>query len=282
MTHLMQKYSRIAFEEPEAAGGATGAEGGEAGGAEGAESDPTPEDPPAPAEPAPEAVPEAPPTDAATAAAAAAPPPAASDWKDKRIARLTALLHEAREQKKVENAPPAPDGAPLDPTADFDRRVAEAAREQVELSRFNDECSKIADKGNATFGAEFKTRVASLQKLINQNDPREVGQYTAFLRAAIKTGEGHRLIHDLGADLNKANDILNLDETSMAIELTKMALAKPAADPVSELPRPVKPIAGTQGAQKQIDPTDPSRSHELSTAEWMRRREAQVAAQSRR
>lgn len=203
------------------------------------------------------------------------------DWKDKRIARLTAQLHELRETRKQQNEAPA-NNEPLDPTEDFNRRVADAAAQQVELQRFNDQCNTVAQQGKQVYGEDFQHRVNQLKKLVNESDTREVEQYMGLLRAAIRTGEGHKLLYDLGGDLNKANDILNLDHTSMAIELTKMALAKPPTEEVSNLPRPVRPVGGTTGAQREVDPTDPSRSDNLSTAEWMRRREAQIAAQSRR
>ena len=47
--------------------------------------------------------------------------------------------------------------------------------------------------------------------------------YNLFLDTAIETGEGPRLLHELGSNLDEAFRILSLPPTKMAVELAKRA-----------------------------------------------------------
>lgn len=224
------------------------------------------EDPPAPA-PEPDPV-EDPPTDP--------PPPVAKptdDWKDRRIAQLTARLRAA--QAKTPEIVPPPTPTTSAPESDFDARVnAEAAR-RAESAAFAQACERVRSEGDATF-PDFGSRVESLAQLVDGSDPASVSTYSSFIAAAIETGEGPKLIHALGGDLNEASRILALSPTKMAVELTKLALrAEPTAEP-SKLPKPITPVGSRGATHEAIDPRDAERADRLSTREWMARREAQV------
>lgn len=198
------------------------------------------------------------------------PEPPKEDWKDKRIAKLTARLAEAR---KAEAAPQAPD-----PTADFNRRVAEAAAQQVAAQEYNRKCNEAAKKGKELFGADFDVALTQLRSLVNENDPEEVGSYNQFINAGLETEHLPELIAILGNNLGEASRILALPPVKMGIELAKLALAEPKAapEPVSELRKPIRPVGGGRGDHLAVDPADPSRADSLSTAEWMKRREASL------
>lgn len=199
--------------------------------------------------------------------------PTPADWRDRRIATLTARLREA-EQRAPEVAPTVAD--PAAATPDIDRLANERAGQIAAQAEFTRRCNETALAGRGAFGeAQFNSRVQALQTLVDLQSPADVGAFNQFLDAAIETGEGPRLLHNLGADLNEASRIMALSPARMGIELAKLA-GRPAE--VSNAPRPVTPVGSAGRSHDRIDPTDPARADGLTTAEWMRRREEQVAA----
>ncbi len=122
---------------------------GEDEGAGGGTPDPKPET--SPAEPKVETPPAEPKVEAKPEAKAEAEPPKTKDWKDNRIARLTAQLRQA--QTAPQQQPPE---KPLSPTEDFDKRVSDAAARQaaalVAISTFNEKCNAVALAGQAEYG----------------------------------------------------------------------------------------------------------------------------------
>jgi hypothetical protein len=128
--------------------------------------------------------------------------------------------------------------------------------------------------------ADFDVVVNKLVGLVDPNDPQGVQSYNQFLNAALETGEASRIIHALGSDLNEASRILSLNPIKMAVELTRMA-AKPQQE-LSQTPRPLNPATtNAMAGRTSTSPDDPG-SDQMSTAEWMRRREEQIAARPRR
>ena len=173
--------------------------------------------------------------------------------------------------------PPAPGGLTQ---ADVDRLAEQRARELSVIHDFNRRCDEIALAGRQTFGeAVFNGQIANLQKIIDQDDPVSVQNYNSLLMAAIETGEGVKLLHQLGSDLDEAQRIMGLPPTRMAVELTKKAMG-PASE-VSGAPRPLVPVGGRGASHEAISPDDPDRADHLGTTEWMRRREAQLAERQR-
>jgi hypothetical protein len=106
------------------------------------------------------------------------------------------------------------------------------------------------------------------------NDPQQANVYNSFLVAAIETGEGARIIHDLGGNLDEAARIMAMSPMRMAVELTKLSMRQAA--PTTSAPRPIRPVGNNRSHNAGINPDDPDRSDGLSTAEWMRRREQMI------
>lgn len=214
-----------------------------------------------------------------------APPPSTEppqvDWRDKRIATLTRRLRELQEKgvsPPVATPPPgtAPE-PPLQPPTNLDALVNQRARELAAVQDFNRRCDDTALAGRAAFGeSEFNGRIQNLQKLVDNTDPQSVQTYNSLLMAALETGDAARILFDLGADLNEAQRVLAMTPTKMAVELTRKAAMPPAQ--VSSAPKPITTLATRPGSHERIAPDDPDRSDHLSTAEWMRRREEQLAA----
>jgi hypothetical protein len=65
----------------------------------------------------------------------------------------------------------------------------------------------------------------------------------------------------------------------MGLELAKRALKAPMP---SAAPKPVVPVGARGRTHDAVDPADVDRADRLTTAEWMRRREAQVAERGTR
>jgi hypothetical protein len=231
-------------------------------------------EPPPPPAPPPEPEP--------TAAPPATPPPAeppATDWKDRRIATLTRRLRELQErpayQPPASGTPPAPQPTTVPPEPD-QNIINQRARELAAVQDFNRRCDEAAFAGRTTFGeTQFNGRIDQLRKLVDNTDPVSVQAYNNLLMAALEAGDAPRLLHDLGADLNEAQRILTLNPTKMAVEMTRRAAKEPPVP--SNAPKPITPIPTRGASHEQIQPDDPDRSDHLSTAEWMRRREAQLA-----
>ena len=220
-------------------------------------------------------------------------PPVRVDWRDRRIGELTARNREQRaelERLRAGQTPPnghqgggqdnRGDGrggydAPPPNQAEIDRNVEQRAQILAANQEFNRRCNEAAEAGRRAFG-DFDSRVSKLVGLVDNNDPQSVGVYNAFLNAGLETGEDSRIIHTLGGDLNEASRILSLNPVRMAVELTRLA-AKPVQE-LSQTPRPINPAAtNAQAARTSTSPDDPG-SDQLSTEEWMRRRNEQITA----
>jgi len=230
------------------------------------EPSPTPEPEPVP-EPSPEPEPE--PT-----------PAAATDWRDRRIATLTARLREAQRTQATAPAPdPTAAGTITTTQEELDQLVRQRSSETAAVDDFNRRCNEAASTGRTAF-SDFDTRIDSLKSLASGGDAQELMRYNQLLLAAIETGEGPKLLHRLGGNLNEASRLMERSSIRMGIEMARMA-ASPAGEP-SNTPRPIRPISASTGGNTRIDPGDPEHSDALSTREWMQRREAQVTAQNKR
>lgn len=199
------------------------------------------------------------------------------DWRDRRIAQLTARLREKEQQPtKVEEKVEA---ETVDPN-EFERRVALAAEERAQIKAFNDACNETAEQGKKLF-PDFGEKITALTKLVDTTSPEAVAKYNAFLLASIETGEGPKLLHQLGSDLNEAERILGLSPVKMAVELAKLSTktatgGSGTGTSVSGAPKPISPV-GQRGAQlSDIDPGDPERADSLPVDLWMKRREEQT------
>ena len=232
---------------------------------------------------APPAAPQ-PPTGSAQAEAPKGP--SKSDWRDAKIAKLTARLREAQSLR-----PPSPTAAAVDPLAgpmtqqQIDAMVNERAALLAQQNEFNRRCNEMATAGMSEDPA-FMQKVNGIQGIVDSTDPRAVQTYNALLEAALETGAGHKVLAKLGDDLNEAARILSLSPVKMGIELAKIAmqdLAEPqrrATPQVSAAPKPIKPISG-RTSHENAQPDDPEEGTHIDIKEWMNRRERQVAERAK-
>lgn len=238
-----------------------------AGGGDGGSADSSPKPPPAPS---------------------GAKPPAKADWKDKRIAQLTAQLAQAR-TTTPSPATPTPSGTGLT-EADVDRLANERAATLAAINDFNNRCNETQREGRAQF-QDFDSRVAAMQRLVDPNNVAETNSFNMLLDAAMQTGQGAALIHELGGDLDEAQRLMGLSPVKLGVELAKRASkleqssnndVDPPVGDSSGVPAPLRARVNARGpSHERIEPDNPDRESSLSTDEWMRRRSAQVAERSK-
>jgi hypothetical protein len=160
------------------------------------------------------------------------------------------------------------------PSVEIERRAQEIAAQQAQINAFNDACQRTANAGKSQF-PDFDSRIKELSKLAGDGDLQQQMTYNTFIAAAIETGEAPKILHELGGNLDEAARIMSLPPFKMAVELTKMALGKPATE-TSKAPKPITPVGGQRASHSAISPDDPDRSDHLTTREWMSRRNEQV------
>lgn len=203
------------------------------------------------------------------------PEPKPVDWRDKRIAQLTAKLREAQPLKTAESAPGA--GAlPAAGTPEFDQAVAQRAAGLAAQASFNQACEDVAKAGRTAF-TDFDERISNFSNIVDQANPTEANAYAQLVATAIETGEGAKILHELGGDLNRAQTLLGLSPTKLAMELTRMAVGATPRREISQAAKPITPIGKTLSSDAEIRPDDPGRADKLSTKTWMERRNAQAA-----
>lgn len=211
----------------------------------------------------------------------AAKAPRTKDWKDDRIATLTARLREKEAALPAAPAAAAAAAAPLDANVEFNRLVQAKASELFEAKSFGDKCNVERDRGIAKWD-DFDEKMEDLKMMVDQTDPAGPKAYYDLLNAGLETGELHSIIYELGQDPDEAARFLKMSPVKMGIELTKKVLAGMKIDEVSKLPKPITPIAGGRGEQVPVDPGNPALADGLTTADWMKRREEQIKQRSAR
>lgn len=219
---------------------------------------------------------------------------AKEDWRDKRIKQLTAKLAGAKASPPAQApGPAAPAGglSPEDQEAEINRR----AELRAQANQFSMDCNAAVARGREAFGPEFDSRIAGLQAgITDPNDPADVGRYNALLQQGIEAGGLEHVIHALGENPEEAERVMRLPLAKMSMEVARIvdraeqakarsagqggnSLAPGQSAAGAPLPDPIKPVDGRSGQHIAIDPADASRADKLSTAEWMKRRNEQVA-----
>jgi len=235
--------------------------------------------------------PATPPSDPSSQPSVEPPTPSAeppkTDWRDRRIGELTARNREQRAelerlraqvqprdpngQFREQPPPSSNDGPPA--RATIDDQIEQRAQILAANQEFNRRCDEVAIAGRKVY-PDFDAQVGRLVGLVDNTDPQSMARYNEFLNAALETGEAAKLIHALGGDLDEASRILSMSPRQMTVALTRMA-DRPVQE-LSRAPRPINPAATSAQAQRtSVSPDDPG-SDQMSTEEWMRRRNEQI------
>lgn len=241
---------------------------------------PDPATPPVVAPPAPTSTPATPPSpEPPKAAAPQAPDPAPApapaepkrDWKDDRIAELTAKLHDERKKKVAEVLPPKPGES----QEDFDRRVGQEATRLAAANEWARQCNAVIETGKAAH-PDWQAKVDKIRALVDPQDPQEVQRYNDFLAATMETGQAHEVLYSLSDNPGEARRLMALSPVKRAQAIaTLIAEAKVAKEP-SGAPEPITPIGSHAAHFADISPDDVDRGMQLPKAEWFARREKQA------
>lgn len=201
----------------------------------------------------------------------------APDWRDARLAKVTARNHELTAEQATLKAELAalkagqPAG-PVVPEAEVNRRAQALADNRV----FQESAVKIETLGRGEF-PDFDSKLRIMANTLDLRDPAEQAKYHGFITAAMAAGgdDTHRLLYGLASDLNEASRIMSLPPAQQGVALAKRGQVE--AQPRSQAPKPMAVPGGRSGASVNVDPTTAD-SDAMDDAAWFRSREAQVQA----
>lgn len=154
-----------------------------------------------------------------------------------------------------------------------DAEITRRASEMANVTRFNEKCNDIADKGKKEL-ANFDGALANLTAVgalgANSNP--------TFLQAVTELPDAHKLLHHLGNNPDEAARINSLPPMKMAMELAKIEaqLNTPKIKPVSKAPAPITPVSGNGGNSGDLSDPD------MSMAEFRRIRDKQREERNKR
>jgi hypothetical protein len=195
-------------------------------------------------------------------------------------------------------APASGAGGPVHPAAVRDppgtirmtpEQLAERVRQEAFKQEYDRRVNDTVAEGRRAH-KDFDESIVKLKSITGPDVPPEL------VVAAMETGRGGDVLRALGQDLGEADRILQLPPARMAVELTRFAdrLAAPDADAgdgtpaptvrverqVSRAPAPIASRVGGGAPARELDIESPQAADPekgLSTAEWMKRRNADVA-----
>lgn len=206
-------------------------------------------------------------------------------WKDRRIGELTATRRQAEQraaelQQQLEAANRALADAragKMDGLIPKDEAVRMAKEQAVALAaqmRFNEQCEATVANGRREF-EDFDGRLNALRQVggLDPNNPK----WTNFVTAALETGEAHRILHELGGNLDEASRILDMTPLKMVAAMTKLTAGEGGkgagtGSGVTRAPKPFKPLKGAAAKEPSLEDDN------LSTADWIKLREKDVIA----
>lgn len=187
-------------------------------------------------------------------------------WFQERIDQLTREKYEERRRAEALEARLAErlaDPERPDPPADIDRLVTERAKELADTQAFNAKCDDIYSSGKTEFN-DFDETLGNFKML--------GGLTPTLLEAVTQLPDAHKVLHQLGQNMDEAARILSLAPVPMAIALARLSQSPAKAKPVSKAPPPIKPIDGM--------PTGTKSPEDMDMDEWVKWREGELSKQS--
>jgi len=189
--------------------------------------------------------------------------------RDAEIARLRAG-QTAEPPADAEPGADAPQRRNFSSEAEFNAAVAAEASRRAAVTAFNNRCNEVEAKGSKSFGTAWGAAKEALSLLDDDGTiPSDL------LLPALETENPHRVLLALGQDPDLAARLLAMNPIKRAIEIARMDLPTAPTPPRrSSAPPPVDPIRGRAApASSSTLPSDKD-----SDAEWLKKRNAQVAA----
>lgn len=184
-------------------------------------------------------------------------------WFQERIDQLTREKYDERRRAEALEARLAdtlsdPEKAKSQP-ANLDELATKKAAEIVAARQFDDKCNEVYSSGKSEF-QDFDDTLGNFRMLGGLPQP--------VLEAVTELPDAHKVLYALGSNMDEAARIFSLAPVPMAVALAKLSSSPAKAKPVSNAPKPIRPIDGTPKG----DPDPES----MSTADWIKWREAEL------
>ena len=174
-------------------------------------------------------------------------------WEARREAeRLQRQIDELRSYQSRAAEGQQPEQGRTLTQADVDRIATERAREIAAEQQFAKECNDAYQNGKKDY-PDFDDSLRTLGV---------VGMDRESIEDILATGEGHRVIYDLGKNPEEAARILRLPPRQRIVALARFASKPSEPKPISRAPSPVRPVNGSAKIE-----TDPEK---MSMEEWMK------------
>jgi hypothetical protein len=199
------------------------------------------------------------------------PPTVPLDVFQRRIAALNRQKEELQRQLAA--------AAAAQPQVQAPAQVSDIqmeARALAEQMRLNEKADAIARSGQA-LAPDFMTRIATMNATFGTMTPQFI---EAVHEAGGSDANAAKLLYELGGNIAKAAEIMNLSPTRQAIALAKLAdkFEQPPAPPRPQAPAPITPKVGGGKASTAVpDLSDPK----TSIDDWMAHRQATARSHRR-
>ena len=194
--------------------------------------------------------------------------PKREPWFNRRIDELTKARREAERRAEALEAilrqrdNPGQQETPQaqQPQADPYQLAEQIANQRT----LNEAANRTYQAGKEAYGDDFDAAVNTLRQVT------DLSQRPDFLEAVVALPNAHEVYHHLGKNPDDAAHVLSLSPVKMAMELATLSAKVGRPKPQSRAPAPITPVGKSAApASELVD--------ELPTAEWMARREAQLA-----
>lgn len=219
-------------------------------------------------------------------------PSGTPEWVQPRINQLTKERYEEQRAKELAEARAKAAEAALEqlrggnqqtsenlPNPNVDKKtftldeVEKMVSERSRLQATQERLSSIYSDGKGKFKDEFDQSLRNLNNVGWGSNAQSIN----LADAASETGKAAEVLHYLGSDLAKAQQIINLPPARMGVELAKIAAKleneEGGENNVSKAPNPIKPQVrgtGTVGKPTLYE------ADKMSTKEWIQERNRQL------
>ena len=188
-------------------------------------------------------------------------------WKGKKYDTVYARMKAAEQERDALKAglPPTDDSV-----------IQQRAEALAATAEFNRKCNEVAAQGASSF-PDFKEKIGNLRQLVTvPKDPQQEKAYGEFIEAIIETGgAAARITHELGSNLELAEQLYGMRPVQRATKLAELAAKKSEPEP-SSVPKPPVPVGQRAGSGELINPNDPVKADKLSGKEWIKRRQEYI------
>lgn len=168
--------------------------------------------------------------------------------------------------------PGAPQRRQFATEEDFNAAVAAEATRRAATTAFNQKCNTVELTGTKSFGAAAWAAAKNALALLDDEGVIPMD----LLTPALETEHPHRILLALGQDPELAERLLAMNPVKRAMEIARMDTTPPPPPRRSAAPPPVDPIRG----RPPVSSSSALPSDRDSDAEWLRKRNAQLAAKA--